>query len=199
MSNKHLTFIWWLLFDQEENLKLLKTLKIYKNYLKHNNMLTTGSYVLKGIYFRFFIKKLFSESGPKYLGALTWKHPYLTTTENKQLLQEKDPLNKSWIKKKCCRHHFEIYMITNMFRFRFFCNKIHGICFCYLPRNKPAAQAAGTDPSRCSFTNRQNPHIQQNCRNVWSSDAIVMPNEIDNLLKFTHIVYSMTLSTTSNH
>ena len=29
---------------------------------------------LKVIYFRFFIKKLFSESGPKYLGALPWNH-----------------------------------------------------------------------------------------------------------------------------
>ena len=31
--------------------------------------------------------------------------------------------------------------------------------------NKPAAQAAGADPSRCSFTNRQSPPIQQNRRN----------------------------------
>ena len=30
---------------------------------------------LKGIYFRFFITKLFSESGPKYLGGLIWNHP----------------------------------------------------------------------------------------------------------------------------
>ena len=31
--------------------------------------------------------------------------------------------------------------------------------------NKPAAQAAGADPSRCSSTNRQSPSIQQNRRN----------------------------------
>ena len=32
-------------------------------------------------------------------------------------------------------------------------------------KNKPAAQAAGADPSQCSFTHRQSPPIQQNCRN----------------------------------
>ena len=31
--------------------------------------------------------------------------------------------------------------------------------------NKPAAQAAGADPSRCNSTNRQNQPIQQNGRN----------------------------------
>ena len=38
--------------------------------------------------------------------------------------------------------------------------------------NKPAAQAAGADPSRCSFTNRQSPPIQQSCRNSWTNHAI---------------------------
>ena len=32
-------------------------------------------------------------------------------------------------------------------------------------KNKPAAQAAGADPSRCSFTNTQSSPIQQNRRN----------------------------------
>ena len=31
--------------------------------------------------------------------------------------------------------------------------------------NKPAAQAAGADPSQCNFTSRQIPLIQQNCPN----------------------------------
>ena len=31
--------------------------------------------------------------------------------------------------------------------------------------NKHAAQAAGADPCRCNSINRQNQHIQQNCRN----------------------------------
>ena len=38
--------------------------------------------------------------------------------------------------------------------------------------NKPTAQAAGAAPSQCNFTNRQNPLIQQNCRNFWPSNAI---------------------------
>ena len=32
-------------------------------------------------------------------------------------------------------------------------------------QNKPAAQAAGADPFRCNFNNRQNLPIQQNRRN----------------------------------
>ena len=45
------------------------------------------------------------------------------------------------------------------------------ICMISL-KNKPAAQAAGADPSRWSSTNRQNPRIQQNCRNFWTSNGI---------------------------
>ena len=40
--------------------------------------------------------------------------------------------------------------------------------------NKPAAQAAGADPSRWSSTDGQNPPIQQNRRNFWTSNAIWM-------------------------
>ena len=55
-------------------------------------------------------------------------------------------------------------------------------------RNKPAAQGAGADPSRCNSTNRLNPPIQQNCRNSWTSYAIWIPFKIYNLLKFSNIV-----------
>ena len=41
--------------------------------------------------------------------------------------------------------------------------------------NKPAAQAAGADPTRWSSTKRQNPPIQQNRRNFWTSSVIWMP------------------------
>ena len=44
--------------------------------------------------------------------------------------------------------------------------------------NKPAAQAAGADPSQCNSTNKQNPPIQQNRRNFWTSNAIWMPFKI---------------------
>ena len=40
--------------------------------------------------------------------------------------------------------------------------------------NKPAVQAAGTDPSQWSSTNGQNPLIQQNQRNFWTSNALWM-------------------------
>ena len=56
-------------------------------------------------------------------------------------------------------------------------------------KNKPAAQTAGADLTRCNFTNRQNPSIQQNCRNSWTSNAIVMP----------YIVYFMAGSAIFNH
>ena len=45
-------------------------------------------------------------------------------------------------------------------------------------QNKPAAQASGADPSRCSFTNGQSLTIQQNHRNSWTSNAILIPLEI---------------------
>ena len=48
----------------------------------------------------------------------------------------------------------------------------------YKYRNKPAAQAAGADPSRWSSTSRQNLPIQQNCRNCWTNSAILMPFRI---------------------
>ena len=35
----------------------------------------------------------------------------------------------------------------------------------YIIKYKPAAQAAGADPSQCNFTNRQNSPIQLNCHN----------------------------------
>ena len=44
--------------------------------------------------------------------------------------------------------------------------------------NKPAAQPAGADPSRCNSTSRQNPHIQQNRCNIWTNTAVVMPFNI---------------------
>ena len=47
-----------------------------------------------------------------------------------------------------------------------------------LLKYKPAAQAAGADPSRWSFTSRQNPPIQQNRRNFWTNKAILMPFRI---------------------
>ena len=31
-------------------------------------------------------------------------------------------------------------------------------------QKKRAAQTAGTESSRCNSTNKQNPHIEQNCR-----------------------------------
>ena len=40
---------------------------------------------------------------------------------------------------------------------------------------KPAAQAAGADPSQCKSTRRQNPPIQQNGYNFWTDTAILMP------------------------
>ena len=40
--------------------------------------------------------------------------------------------------------------------------------------NKPAAQAAGADPSRWSSTSRQNLPIQQNRRNFWTNTAILI-------------------------
>ena len=61
-----------------------------------------------------------------------------------------------------------------------------------MPKNKAAVKAAGADPSRCNSTNRQNPTIQQNCRNFWTSNVIVMPFEIMNLLKKIVTVYFMT-------
>ena len=64
--------------------------------------------------------------------------------------------------------------------------------------NKPAAQAADADPSRCNSTNRQNPHSKQNCRNSGTSNAIWMPFKIKNLLKFVKIVNCLTESTTTN-
>ena len=39
---------------------------------------------------------------------------------------------------------------------------------------KPAAQAAGADPSLRNSTNRLNPPIQQNGPNFWTDEAIVM-------------------------
>ena len=44
----------------------------------------------------------------------------------------------------------------------------------YASTNKPAAQATGSDPSRCNSINRQYPQIQQNCRNLWTDLAIFM-------------------------
>ena len=64
---------------------------------------------------------------------------------------------------------------------------------------KPAALAAGADPSQSNSTNRQNPPFQQNRRNSWTTSAIVMPFEILNLLIFPNIVYFMKGSTISNH
>ena len=40
--------------------------------------------------------------------------------------------------------------------------------------NKPAAQAAGPDPFRCSSTIRQNSPIQQNCLNFWTNTATLL-------------------------
>ena len=55
-------------------------------------------------------------------------------------------------------------------------NKINKVTFYFQSiLNKPAAQAAGADPSRWSSDNSQNPSIQQNCRNIWTSNAIWMP------------------------
>ena len=45
-------------------------------------------------------------------------------------------------------------------------------------KNNPAAQAAGADPSQCNQTNRQNPPIQQNFCNFWTSNAILMSFKI---------------------
>ena len=63
---------------------------------------------------------------------------------------------------------------------------------------KPAAQAAGADPSWCHCTNRQNPPIQQNRQNFWTSNAIWIPFEILNFLKYCNIAYFMTKSTIFN-
>ena len=53
---------------------------------------------------------------------------------------------------------------------------------CYGPStNKPAAQAAGADPSLCKSTNRQNPAIQQNDRYFWTSRAHFMSFWISNM------------------
>ena len=41
-------------------------------------------------------------------------------------------------------------------------------------KNKPAAQTAGTDPSRWSSTFRQNQSIQKNRCNFWTNSAILM-------------------------
>ena len=41
--------------------------------------------------------------------------------------------------------------------------------------NKPAAQAAGADPSRCNSTSRQNSPNQQNLRTFSTNTVILMP------------------------
>ena len=44
----------------------------------------------------------------------------------------------------------------------YYCNQIIKQFLSNLGLNKPAAQAAGADPSRCNSTNSQNPPFQQN-------------------------------------
>ena len=61
--------------------------------------------------------------------------------------------------------------------------------------NKPAAQAAGADHSRCNSTNRKKLHFQQNNHKSWTSSSTLMPFKIYNLLKFPN----MRGSTISNH
>ena len=55
--------------------------------------------------------------------------------------------------------------------------------YIYLYGNKPAAQAAGADPSQWSSTIRQNPPVQQNLRNFWTNTEILMAFKISNLWK----------------
>ena len=45
----------------------------------------------------------------------------------------------------------------------------------YWAKYKPAAQAASADPFPGNSTNRQNPPIQDNRYNFWTSNAIMMP------------------------
>ena len=54
-------------------------------------------------------------------------------------------------------------------------------------QNKPAAQAAGADPFRCNSINRQNPPIQQNHHNFWTSIAIWIPFKIKNFQKLDRV------------
>ena len=56
-----------------------------------------------------------------------------------------------------------------------------------------------TDSSQCNSTNRQNPLIQQNHRNLWISNAFCMSFRILNLLRNCNLIYFMTESPIFNH
>ena len=58
-------------------------------------------------------------------------------------------------------------------------------------------KAAGANPSWWSSSNRQNSPIQQKCYNFWTSNAILMPFEIQKLLKNCNIVYFMRSSSST--
>ena len=87
----------------------------------------------------------------------------------------------TFLKGNFYRRH--IYKVSARWQtFLFYLKKMQYTYFCvwhnvniWELKNKPAAQAAGADPSWWSSTNGQNPPIQQNCRNFWTSNAIWMP------------------------
>ena len=53
-------------------------------------------------------------------------------------------------------------------------------------KNKPAAQAAGADPSQCNSTNRQNSPLQLNCCNFLINNEIFMSFDIYNVKPMQH-------------
>ena len=57
-------------------------------------------------------------------------------------------------------------------------------------RDKSAAQAAGTDPSRCNSTYRQNSHINQNCFNFLTNNAIDFLQDLRSLKHVPHIQFT---------
>ena len=63
---------------------------------------------------------------------------------------------------------------------------------------KPAAQAAGANPSGCIVTIRQNPPIQQTHRNVLTNNKIFMPLQIKKIFLKIMTVFFFIESTTFN-
>ena len=67
--------------------------------------------------------------------------------------------------------HVLIYMVINTKQYTVLNTALPSVTICvgnkvqFIIKNKPAAQAAGADPSRCNFINRQNTPFQQNRRN----------------------------------
>ena len=132
----------------------------YRNYTKNNNIIFKT--------FKF-VQKILPSSLP------TKKR--ISTNKQKIVYNFFLP-NISFLLFCCLIFFIQFYLLTNS-----------GATPTQSFQNKPVAQAGGADPSRCNFTNRQNPPVQQKSCNFWTDRALLILFEILNLLNLCNIVY----------